>query len=177
MGRISDLAFAVGFLCLAAIPAQATEEEDFNAFLTDCDGPKLSYEDAKSCLERARVIDEERPSAKLLAVMRQLERRLEEGDNGETPDSHPAQPATSGPRQLTSPGTLALAPSSPPGDQAAAVSASGVRTDAERDQLSVDLEASRVEERDGQPPKEVEMDDIPPPLDHGAQPADQSPHV
>ncbi len=81
-------ALALGLIAPGgAARAEDADDEDFNAFLADCDHPDVPMSDIDSCLDRARDFAESRPSPQLQSVTARLERRSEEGDGG---DAEPA---------------------------------------------------------------------------------------
>ena len=170
MARISCWPFAVVLLAGAmtfAGAARASDDDDFKALMVDCGGPNLQFDDVKSCLERARVLDETRPTPELLRLMTQLEQRLEDGENANSNPQPPAATANGSPRALNPLSETANEPSD--GRQVGAVVVRASEPGAEQDALNRDMEASRVEESDGAPPTEIAIDDPGPPPEPGSR--------
>jgi hypothetical protein len=142
MARSSN-AFCVILVLAAGIAfagtARADDDDDYRDFLKDCNVPGLPYEDAKSCLERARVLDEDRPSPQLQGVMARLEREIEATEDGTPPPTAPAAaPASAAPRSLLTPSASASRSSAKAVDRAA----SAATDSPDRDQLEADYEAA-----------------------------------
>jgi len=96
-GLLVALAFGAAMTATAAI---ADDDDDFKSLMTDCNRPDLPLSDINGCIERARVLDETRPSPQLEHLLTQLERRTEQTD---APDSKKASPppASAAPHTLT----------------------------------------------------------------------------
>jgi hypothetical protein len=91
-GLLAALAFGAAMTATAAI---ADDEDDYRSLMADCNRPDLPLSDINGCMERARVLDESRPSPQLQHLLTQLERRSEEPEtpNSDKPSSSPASAA------------------------------------------------------------------------------------
>jgi hypothetical protein len=153
--------------------ARASDDDDLKTLIADCGGPNLQFDDVKPCLERARVLDESRPTPELLRLMTQLEQRLEEGESANGNSQTPSTTANGSPHSLGALPEAAKARSdglltgatAPLFAQAAEPQA--IESDAEQDGLNRDMEASRVDDSDGGAPSEIAVDDPGPPPESG----------
>jgi hypothetical protein len=91
-------AFAIG-AAMTATSAIANDDDDYRSLMADCSRPDLPLSDIDGCMERARVLDESRPSPKLQHLLYQLERRTEEPENPNS-DKAPSSPASAAPHSL-----------------------------------------------------------------------------
>ncbi len=106
---IGALALSTGLLSTAA---RANDDDDFKSLMADCNRPDLEASDISGCMERARVLDETRPSPQLEHLLTHLE-RLTEGSGSSGPDKA-VSPATTTPHALlgasATTASLSLAP-------------------------------------------------------------------
>jgi hypothetical protein len=92
-------ALALGAALLSVTVARADDtDDDFKSLMADCNRPDLPASDINDCMERARVLDESRPSPQLQHLLTQLERRTEDGGSPQL--NKPSAPATTGPHAL-----------------------------------------------------------------------------
>src|SRR5579863_8189036 len=93
-GLLVALALGAAMTATAAI---ADDDDDYRSLMADCNHPNLPLSDVDGCIERARELDESRPSPQLQHLLTQLERRSEQPDSS---DSKQASPASAAPHGL-----------------------------------------------------------------------------
>ena len=81
------------------VPA-AADDDDFKTLMADCGRADLASSDISECLERARVMDDTRPSPDLERLLTQLERRLEDASDAAEAGKPSGSAVTGGPRTL-----------------------------------------------------------------------------
>src|SRR5215469_15582099 len=91
IAKWSLAAMALGAMAFAGGARAADEDSDLKALLSDCGSANIERSDIDSCLERARDISENAPSAQLQTLTARLERRAEALDDAEQAGTQPAQ--------------------------------------------------------------------------------------
>ncbi|HKD20857.1 MAG TPA: hypothetical protein VKB71_02535 [Rhizomicrobium sp.] len=91
IAKWSLAAMALGAMAFAGGARAADEDSDLKALLADCGSANIERSDIDSCLERARDISENAPSAQLQTLTARLERRAEALDDAEQDKDKPAQ--------------------------------------------------------------------------------------
>jgi hypothetical protein len=91
IAKLSLAAAALGALTLAGGARAADENGDLKSLLADCGSANIERSDIDSCLERARDISEDAPSAQLSSLTARLERRAEALDDAEQDKAKPEQ--------------------------------------------------------------------------------------
>jgi hypothetical protein len=98
ISRTGSLMVALALAVTASATCARADDDDYKSLMADCNRADLPASDINGCIERARELDDARPSPQLQRLLTHLERRSEDVEGTDTSKS--STPASGAPHAL-----------------------------------------------------------------------------